>query len=377
MVSESAPVPRRLLMTTDAVGGVWQYTLELARGCAAAGTEVLLVTMGPAPSRRDVDDGTLPASVTLRLLDAPLDWMAEDAAAIAEAGTRLRRVAEEFGPDLVHLAGPCHAAPRWPVPVVATVHSCLFTWWAAMRDGPVPEGWQAYRDAMMAGLHAADRVAVPTAAFGRDLRHAYGDVGRLSVIRNGRDPAPYQSMEKQPVVLAAGRFWDEAKNLDCLDAAAARMPVPLLVAGPLHGPQGQTAVARHATWIGELGEPALRRRMAEASVFTALSRYEPFGLSVLEAAFSGCALVLSDIPTFRELWDGAAIFVDPDDADAVAEICRSLVADTVAQRRMAKSARRRAERYTAERMVSETMALYEATLSAGAESSSTPVGSAR
>ncbi len=30
------------------------------------------------------------------------------------------------------------------------------------------------------------------------------------------------------------------------------------------------------------------------------ARYEPFGLSVLEAALSGCALVLGDIPSLRE-----------------------------------------------------------------------------
>ena len=44
-------------------------------------------------------------------------------------------------------------------------------------------------------------------------------------------------------------------------------------------------------------------------IFVSVSRYEPFGLAVLEAAHAGCALVLSDIPTFRELWQGAASFV--------------------------------------------------------------------
>ena len=35
---------------------------------------------------------------------------------------------------------------------------------------------------------------------------------------------------------------------------------------------------------------------------------------MLEAASAGCPLILGDIPTFRELWDGAAVFVAPDDA---------------------------------------------------------------
>jgi glycosyltransferase involved in cell wall biosynthesis len=52
-------------------------------------------------------------------------------------------------------------------------------------------------------------------------------------------------------------------------------------------------------------------RLAERPVFVSASRYEPFGLAVLEAARAGCALLLSDIPTFRELWAGAAAFVRP------------------------------------------------------------------
>ena len=51
--------------------------------------------------------------------------------------------------------------------------------------------------------------------------------------------------------------------------------------------------------------------MARTAVFVSPALYEPFGLAVLEAAQAGCALVLSDIPTFRELWDGVALFVAP------------------------------------------------------------------
>ena len=42
--------PRRVLMTTDTVGGIWTYALELARGLSAADVEVMLVVIGPEPS---------------------------------------------------------------------------------------------------------------------------------------------------------------------------------------------------------------------------------------------------------------------------------------------------------------------------------------
>ncbi|MEB3829625.1 glycosyltransferase [Phormidium sp. CCY1219] len=51
---------------------------------------------------------------------------------------------------------------------------------------------------------------------------------------------------------------------------------------------------------------------ARAAIYAFPARYEPFGLSVLEAALSGCALVLGDIPRLREMWGDAAVFANPD-----------------------------------------------------------------
>ncbi len=67
--------------------------------------------------------------------------------------------------------------------------------------------------------------------------------------------------------------------------------------------------------------------MGEAAIFAHPARYEPFGLAVLEAAMAGCALVLGDIPTLRELWDGAAVFVAPGRPDRLGEALAALAAD--------------------------------------------------
>src|SRR5919202_6048599 len=47
--------PERVLMTTDAVGGVWTYALDLAAGLAAEGIETRLVGLGPRPSERQLE----------------------------------------------------------------------------------------------------------------------------------------------------------------------------------------------------------------------------------------------------------------------------------------------------------------------------------
>ena len=109
-------------------------------------------------------------------------------------------------------------------------------------------------------------------------------------------------------VLTAGRLWDEGKNVAALDRAAEHLPFKICAAGPLTGPNGASVEFDRLDWLGILDAAGLQDMMARTAVFVSPALYEPFGLAVLEAAQAGCALVLSDIPTFRELWDGAALF---------------------------------------------------------------------
>ena len=88
---------------------------------------------------------------------------------------------------------------------------------------------------------------------------------------------------------------------------------------------------------------------------------------MLEAAQAGCALVLSDIPSFRELWDGAADFVPADDDRALAAAVERAARDPA---RLGAAAQRRAERYTVEAMASGTAALYRALLRRAATAAS-------
>ena len=100
--------------------------------------------------------------------------------------------------------------------------------------------------------------------------------------------------------------------------------------------------------------------LARAAVFAAPARYEPFGLGVLEAARSGCALVLADIATFRELWDGAAHFVAPDDAREWARALEELAQQPARRAALAAAARLRAEDYGLDRMVDNYCRVYAA-----------------
>ena len=79
---------------------------------------------------------------------------------------------------------------------------------------------------------------------------------------------------------------------------------------------------------------------------------------MLEAAQAGCPLVLSDIPSFRELWAGAAIFVPPHEEDAIASSLQQVMADEALRDRLSRRARYRAVLYSAEAMGKDMMRLY-------------------
>ena len=131
----------------------------------------------------------------------------------------------------------------------------------------------------------------------------------------------------QDFAFTAGRLWDEGKNIATLDRAAACLAVPFQAAGPLVGPNGQRVALAHLHPLGAIDERKLAGCLSARPVFVSAARYEPFGLAVLEAALAGCPLVLADIPTFRELWEEVALFVDPGDVMGFARTVERLVGD--------------------------------------------------
>ena len=357
----------RVLMTADAVGGVWTYALDLAEALTAAGMAVRVAVLGPRPR---ADQG---AEVRRRGLDVvetgfALDWLAHDTDVVRAAATGIARLARQFGADVVHLNAPAlAAAARFPCPMVAVNHSCVATWWARVHGTPPPPR-DAWRSALTGeGLRAADLAIVPTAAFGGLVREAHGLRRAPRTVHNGRT-APLAGPPPAMVdeVFTAGRLWDEAKNVGALDRAAARLPFPARAAGETLKPDGGVARFAALDVVGVWSGDALRRHLARRPVFVAPAIYEPFGLTVLEAAQAGCALVLNDIPSLRELWDGAALFVDADDADGLAGTIRRVVDSPAVRASLGEAARARSATYSVEAMASGTAAAYRACLRVGA-----------
>ncbi|CAN7624611.1 glycosyltransferase family 4 protein [Neorhizobium sp. LjRoot104] len=343
-------------MTIDAVGGVWRYGMDLAASLRPRGFEFLFVGLGPKPSDRQQREAAELGH--LRWLDAPLDWMVENEDELSRVGPQIADLARAEAVDLLHLNLPSQAAAiDTDIPVIVMSHSCVVTWFAGVRGEAVPMDWQWHHAINRCGLNRADLALAPSRSHARTLEETYGAIDRLHVVYNA-SRSEETAEPKDAIVCAAARWWDDGKNGGVLDEAAAFTAWPIMMAGPNTGPDGETVPIRYAERLGELPHADVMALMRRSSVFVSPSVYEPFGLAALEAARAHNALVLADIPTYRELWDGAALFTDPRDAKALAAAVDCLCGDDDLRTQLADKASERSRRFDLRSQAEAMAGLY-------------------
>ncbi len=347
-----------ILMTADTVGGVWTYALELARASEPLGVHVSLATMGRPLSESQWEDTRAVESLDVYERAYALEWMDDPWDDVRRAGDWLLGLEARLRPDIVHLNGYAHGALPWRAPTLTVGHSCVLSWWRAVKNEDAPPCWDRYRQVIGDGLRASSLVAAPTRAMADALQTHYGPLPAIEVIPNSRRPELFPPGVKEEFVLSAGRLWDDAKNLAALERVAPRLPWPVCVAGEQTSPDGGTVPTENVRLLGQLATEHLAGWLARAAIYALPARYEPFGLSALEAGLAGCALVLGDIPSLREVWGDAALFAPPDDADALEQALVSLMANADYRQEMAARARRRALTFTPERTAAGYLGAY-------------------
>ena len=356
-----------VLVTADTLGGVWTYTRELVTGLHARGHRITLVSFGDIPT---VDQSNWTAelqNVDFRPTAFRLEWMQDVEADLVASANYLSAVVNEVKPDVLHLSQFYYGDLECDVPRVVVAHSDVVTWWESVHGKEPPEGsWMtSYRATVARTLRGANALVAPSHWMLNAFERAHGLARRSSVIYNGRTPAlfnPYA--RKKDYALSVGRIWDLGKNSVLLSRISAPMPIYLVGndQNPSGGPDGPISADDNRTlsFMGPQEEKQLRELFAFAPVYVASSQYEPFGLAPLEAAFSRCAIVASDIPSLREIWGNTAIYFASNDALSLQGALDGLVADPGTVNAAASKAFKRAMRYyTSSRMTDDYLELYK------------------
>jgi glycogen(starch) synthase len=358
------------------MSGSWSYTRELVTGLVTRGIRVTLVSFGEIPLPEQIAWMDLLHGLEYRPTAFRLEWMDDARHDLPESSEFLVNLAREVQPDLLHLHQFCHGDLAIDIPRVVMAHGDLISWSEAVQGcTPRPTPWlKWYRETIMRGIAAADAVVAPSACMLSTLISTYSRPRRATIIYPGRNPIffnPYVS--KDDSVLSVGRLLDAGKQVFlltqhtqpfsvCIVGAEQTVPMPRI---PIRA-DVKVATAQSCVAIrGPQTEAQLRALYSRAAVYAATARYEPLGLSALEAAFSRCAIVANDIPSFREIWGDAALYFRTNDARSLAEILRKLDADRVMRHAYADRAYARArDRFTTKRMIDDYLDLYRSLLSA-------------
>ena len=352
----------RVLMTTDAVGGVWTFTQELSQGLLAAGCQVALVNVGPRPCSAQKEwaasvQRTWCKRFQFTALDAPLEWMQDNRDAFNAASPCLLRIVRAFGADVIHSSQFCFGALPVPLPVVITAHSDVLSWAAHSRREPLAESrWlRRYVEIVSRGLKEAAAVVAPTRWMMNALAMNFRLPAAQHVIYNGRMISNSTAGQRELRAVVSGRLWDEGKHIQLL--ADVTSPMPILVAGErVREGASEPLDIGCAQLIGRLDEADLMTLFRESAIYICTSRYEPFGLAPLEAALCGCAVLANDLPSLREVWGEAALYFQ--DAASLSSLLEQL---TIRPDRLAElqcRSKHRASLYTRDAMTAGYLALY-------------------
>ncbi len=315
------------------------YVLNLLRALGplapAAGLRIAAVTRRPDL----VPDGIEPVELATSSQELRMAWT-------------LPRLLRRLGASLGHFQ---HALPLGlRIPAVVTIHDLSF------EREPGLMGRKdrfVFRTVVPRAARRAARILTVSDRTREDLRGLYGIPDeRIVVTRNGVDRAFSPGAGAHDYALVVGAVQERKNPLAAL-AAAEEAGLPLVVAGPAKEPAlARELERRGARLTGYVEQAELVELYRGAAVLLQASRYEGFGLPVVEAMASGTPVVAVDEPALREVGGDAVLYADE---AGLGEAVLLALAD---RERLSSAGIERAKEFTWEAAARRTLEVYREVL---------------
>jgi glycosyltransferase involved in cell wall biosynthesis len=279
--------------------------------------------------------------------------------------------------DLLHL--PYDSCTAWKRgKLIATIHDVKPLLFPALASKRNVHQWV---EATLVGdkWKKLDHILTDSECSRRDIVERCGvATDRITVVYPGVDlnrfrPASNlqpQASSRRPYVLSVAGP-DPTKNVETLIEAFARLPTPvraaydLVLAGDfrrredLRNRVSDLDLEKQTLFPGVVSDERLIELYQDAALLVFPSRYEGFGLPVLEAMACGCPVVSSNAASLPEVAGDAAILVDPSDTDGFAGAMSRVLEDSEKATELRTRGLAQAARFTWERTARETVAVYE------------------
>jgi glycosyltransferase involved in cell wall biosynthesis len=277
------------------------YVLNLLRSLPGAAPDLRFVAVTRRPDL--VPPGIDPVELAARSQELRMAW-------------RLPRLLRRLHPALGHFQ---HALPLGlRVPAVVTIHDLSFE----REPGLMGRADRlVFKTMVPRAARRAARVLVVSERTRRDVRELYGVPDeRVVVTPTAVDPASTPGNgTTADYLLFVGAIQERKRPLVAVEAAE-RLGRPLVVVGPEKEPQLARELERRGAELrGWVEKPELAELYRRAAAVLLPSRFEGFGLPVLEAMACGAPVVATPEPALREVAGNAAIFAEPDAFPAAVE----------------------------------------------------------
>ncbi len=349
--------------------GVGRYTVGLARALAAR-ADVELVQVCIAGEAPPAPPGFLVRTVTVSAHPLSLHGALE-----------LGRAISRTDPEVVHCLHFPTPAPL-QVPLVVTLHDLI----PIRIPDSMPSMLKraAYRQWIARAARLADRVIVPSRATAQDVSDIFQAAkGKLTVTPYAADdfssgptaplPERLTGLTASPYLLAMGNtrpHKDLPTLLRAFGILAASLPdVRLVLVGPEPPGYLQTQLAgvpsdvsARVIFTGPVSDGELRALYSAATAFVCPSRYEGFGLPVLEAMALGTPVVCTDSASLPEVTGDAALLFPAGEHGTLATTLAHVLRDPILRHDLAAAGRERAARFTWAATAAATVAVYSAVL---------------